>query len=206
MAGNKITEEILERKLLVVEGKDDKNFFETLLLHLNIPGVKIRDVEGKDNFNVSLPDLLKAPGFSNLTHLAVIRDENRDNAFKSVCNILKEKMRFSNIPPKNGQFITGTPAVGVFIMPGNNIEGSMLEDLCLKTVEDHPAMKCVNQFETCLKKLAEPPKNFSKAKAHAFLAAQPDSPATVGRGAQKKCWNLDSSALNELKKFLNHLC
>ena len=98
MAGNKITEEILKRKLLVVEGKDDKNFFKSLILHLNIPGIEIRDVEGKDNFNVRLPDLLKITDFSNLTHLAVIRDENGDNALVSVCNILKEKMGFLNIP------------------------------------------------------------------------------------------------------------
>ena len=81
----------------------------------------------------------------------------------------------------------------------------MLEDLCLKTVADHPAMICVNEFETCFNKLDEPPKNSSKAKALAFLAAQPDSPSTVGRGAQKNCWNLDSPALDELKQFLNHL-
>jgi len=205
VAGNKITEEFHERKLLVVEGKDDRNFLEKLIDHLNIQGTEIRDVEGKDNFNVVLPDLSLIENFPNLSHFAVIRDKNGDDAFKSICNILKEKMGFSNIPNENGKFVPGTPSMGIFIMPGETVKGSKLEDLCLKTVEDHPAMQCVKEFESCFKKLDNPPKNISKAKALAFLAAQPDSPATVGLGAQKKYWNLNSPALDELKQFLNHL-
>jgi hypothetical protein len=113
-------------------------------------------------------------------------------------------------PKKHGQFSKGNPKVGIFIMPGEAIEGTMLEDLCLKTVENHPAMKCVNEFATCVSTLENRPKNISKAKvqvfrAKVFLAAQPEVVDLVGLGAQKKYWNFDSPSLDELKRFLSNL-
>ncbi len=49
----------------------------------------------------------------------------------------------------------------------------MLEDLCLKSVEDDPAMECVQEYFDCISdKLDDLPKNISKAKARAFLASR----------------------------------
>jgi hypothetical protein len=42
-------------------------------------------------------------------------------------------------------------------------------------------------------------------KAQAFLAAQTDFVDSVGLGAQKRYWNFDSPALDELKHFLENL-
>ena len=90
-------------------------------------------------------------------------------------------------------------------MPGRGVEGTMLEDLCLETVKDHSAMACVNEFVECAAALPDSPKNPSKAKCQAFLAAQPEMANCVGLGAQKGYWNLDSPALHELRGFLDHL-
>jgi len=83
----------------------------------------------------------------------------------------------------------------------------MLEDLCLKTVENYKAMTCVNEYTSCISALESIPKNIPKAKvqvfkAQVFLAAQPEIVDSVGLGAQKKYWDFESSALDELKKFL----
>jgi hypothetical protein len=204
---------IKSKKILGVEGTDEKNFFDALLKYMGIMDFDIREVGGKDRFKDKLPALRIVPGFSNadgspfVTHLAIVRDKNSDNAFKSVVGILK-KEGFTP-PNKHGQFSNGNPKVGIFIMPGE-IEGTMLEDLCLKTVENYPAMKCVNEFATCVSDLESKPKNISKAKvqifkAQVFLAAQPEVVDLVGLGAQKKYWNFDSPALEELKQFLNNL-
>ena len=95
-------------------------------------------------------------------------------------------------------------------MPGEAIDGTMLEDLCLKTVEKHKAMTCVNEYASCISALEPTPKNIPKAKvqvfkAKVFLAAQPEIVDSVGLGAQKKYWDIESPALDELKKFLNQL-
>jgi hypothetical protein len=205
---------IKSKKILGVEGTDDVNFFDALLSNLGIIDIDIREVGGKDQFKNKLPALKIASGFYNadsspfVTHLALVRDRNSGDAFKSIEEILK-KEGFTP-PKKHGQFSEGNPKVGIFIMPGETIEGTMLEDLCLKTVENHPAMKCVNEFANCVSELETKPKNISKSKvqvfkAQVFLAAQPEVVASVGLGGQKKYWNFDSPALNELKQFLGNL-
>ncbi len=81
----------------------------------------------------------------------------------------------------------------------------MLEDLCLKTVSKHPAMKCVDQFADCVGHLPDPPKVMAKARAHAFLAAMPKLIESVGRAAEAKYWDFESGELAELRKFLAKL-
>ena len=205
---------IKSKKVLAVEGIDEVNFFDALLSNLGIRDIDIREVGGKDQFKNKLPALKIASGFYNaddspfVTHLAIVRDKNSGDVFKSIEGILKEEGFKS--PNKHGQFSGGNPKVGIFIMPGETIEGTMLEDLCLKTVENHPAMKCVNEFATCVSELETKPKNISKSKvqvfkAQVFLAAQTEVVDSVGLGGQKKYWNFDSPALNELKQFLDNL-
>jgi len=200
---------ITSKKIIAVEGPDDDKFFDALLRYMSITDFDIRFVGGTGEFQNKLPNLKKTSGFlyadgsSFVTHLAIIRDENGDNAFSSVSNILK---REGFTPPEShGQFSDANPKVGIFIMPGKTVQGTMLEDLCLKTVEKHPAMKCVNEFVYCVSALETKPKNISKAKAQTFLAAQYDLVKSVGLGAQKNYWDFDSSALNELKQFLSYL-
>lgn len=197
------------KKIIAVEGPDDDNFFDALLRRMNITDFDIRFVGGKDEFKNKLAALKNVSGFFNadgspfVTHLAIIRDENGDNAFASIINILKREG--FNPPKKHGMFSNGNPKIGIFIMPGTTVKGTMLEDLCLKTVENHPSMKCVNEFVSCVLALKPKPKNISKAKAQTFLAAQPEFVNSVGLGAQKNYWDFESPALEELKQFLSNL-
>ena len=90
-------------------------------------------------------------------------------------------------------------------MHGETVEGSAIEDLCLKTAEKLSAMKCVNKFISCISALKHKPKNMPKAKVQAFLASQPEIANSIGQGASKNCWNFDSPILEELKNFLSNL-
>ena len=192
-------EEIRNKKMLVVEGSDDVCFFTTLLKKLNIEGVYVSALDSKDRFNEDLPDIQKRPGFSSLTHLGLIRDKDGDNAFISVKNILQRKLGFETVPSRDGEFTGGEPNLGILIMPGSGVDGTMLEDLCLETVRHHEAMACVGDFMGCVSVLGNPPRNPAKSKVQAFLAAQPQTVKSVGIAAQKGYWNLDSPVLDELK-------
>ena len=196
-------ESIRSKFVLAVEGTDEKHFFDALLRYMKITDVAIREVGGKHKFPKTLATLRKPREFDDITHLAIVRDKDSDDAFRSIKNILKKEGL--PVPDKPGEFSEGTPKVGVFIMPGESIEGTMLEDLCLKTVEGHPAMQCVDEFTSCVSALETVPKNISKAKAQAFLASQSETVGSVGLGAQKRYWNFDSAVLDELKDFLGHL-
>lgn len=202
---------INSKKVIAVEGKDEINFFNALLRHMNITDFDIREIGGKDQFPKKLPALLKARGFylgdgsSFVTHLAIIRDRDEDKAFKSIATIVANAGL--KPPTKHSEFSNGSPKVGIFIMPGETIDGTMLEDLCLKTVENHKAMTCVNEYASCISALEPTPKNIPKSKvqifkAQVFLAAQPEIVDSVGLGAQKKYWDFESHALDELKEFL----
>ena len=195
---------IREKKVLAVEGKDEVNFFEALLKHLGIASFEIRDVGGKDQFKKKLPALVHTSGFSDVDVLVVVRDadDDPDAAFDSVRNVLLHQRL--EPPERINQFSDGNPRIGVFIMPGNSDTG-MLEDLCLKTVGEHPAMECVNAFIDCASGLNNPPKIMAKAKAQVFLAAMPKIVNSVGVGAQRGYWNLDSDELDNLRSFIDNL-
>jgi len=199
------------KKVLAVEGKDDKNFFNALLKHIGIADFDIREVGGKNQFRKKLPALVNARGFfladgsSFVSHLAIVRDKDEDDAFKSIATIVETTGLTP--PTKPSEFSDGKPKVGIFIMPGEAIDGTMLEDLCLKTVENQKAMTCVNEFASCISALEPTAKNIPKAKvqvfkAQVFLAAQPEIVDSVGLGAQKNYWDFESPALDELKEFL----
>lgn len=195
--------------VLAVEGEDDKSFFEALLRYIAVRQVQIVPVGGKDRFKERLPALLNTPGFyrpdgsSFVKRLAIVRDKDQDSVFQSMVNIVG---RAGLTPPaREGAFSQGSPQVGILIMPGQGIEGTMLEDLCLETVKTCAAMDCVNKFAECATALPNGPKNASKAKCQAFLAAQPDIVNSVGLGAQKGYWDLDSPALGALKQFIHQL-
>jgi len=208
MTASNLPQEIRNKKLLAVEGDDDVGFFVQLLDKIKILDFFVLPVDGKGNFNEQLPLLMKISGFSKVTHFAIIRDRDensKNSAFNSIADILRRKMDFQVIPSKHGEWSFGKPQIGIFIMPGDAIKGKALEDLCLKTVENHPAIKCVNEFISCACALETKPKNISKAKAQTFLAAQPEIVNSVGVGAQKNYWDFQSPALDELKQFLSNL-
>ncbi len=195
------------KKVLAVEGKDECYFFDAFLRDLKITDYEIHVVGGKDRFKENLPALVEARGFlDNVEILAVIRDADKDanESWDSVCGILKK----ANLvpPPRRNEFSSdeNKPVVGIFIMPGNSDTG-MLEDLCLRSVKDNPAMECVEIFSKCVSKISKPPKNMAKAKAQAFLAAMPDIVNSVGLGAQKKYWDFESDEMADLRSFINKL-
>ncbi len=85
----------------------------------------------------------------------------------------------------------------------------MLEDLCLSTVAKHPVLGCVERYMACLTEhlddIDDHPHNESKARAHAFLAGMPELVNSVGLAAHRGYWNLDASALQDLRSFLEAL-
>jgi hypothetical protein len=58
------------------------------------------------------------------------------------------------------------------VLPGGDRPG-MLEDVCLQSVENDPAMGCVEEYFGCLKKrLSELRQNLSKARVRSFLVSR----------------------------------
>lgn len=197
-------EAIESKKLLLVEGKDDDEFFAELLKSLNINDCEICYVNGSNEFNSKIPLLTKRSGFDNLEMLLIIRDAdtNAMSARSSIHNIIKKA---SLVPPgPHTTLSSGRPKVGIYILPDNSSEGA-IEDLCLKIVEKDKKTKCVENFINCANKLNDSPNNISKAKVQAFLAIKSEIANTLGLAAKKGYWDFNSVHLSDLKHFLENL-
>jgi len=203
-----MTMRIEKEKLLLVEGKDEIHFFDALLTHININDIQVIEVGGKDNFKNEFPALLLSPDFSRVKSYGIVRDadDSPDNTFQSITDMLKRHQQ--PIPTAPGKITSSNSmTIGIYIMPGNSEEG-MLEDLCLKTVSNHPVLACVDEYMICLQnnlKRENLPRTPAKAKMHAFLAGMSKFKPDLGTAAKKGYFNLDSEILNNVKLFLQEL-
>ena len=94
---------IIKAKLLIVEGKDEKNIFEHWFERLGILDIQVLDIGGKDQLRNNLELLKSLSNFNTITHLAIIRDadQNEIGAFNSVCHALKS----ISLTPPSEQFL-----------------------------------------------------------------------------------------------------
>lgn len=201
--------EIRKNKLLLVEGNDDKNFFQKLIQEITVnSSIQIISMDGKENFRTAnFKSIINTPGFREVKALGIVRDANdsADDVFTGSCSILKE----CELPvPTQVMEITNTDLkVGILIIPPNSKEGA-IEDLCLSSLKEYSEMGCIDNYFKCLKKKLPSdkfPKDLSKAKIQAFLASREESVPHLGIAAQRGYFPLDHESFEEIKKFLRSL-
>ncbi|MHB1767651.1 MAG: DUF3226 domain-containing protein [Phycisphaerae bacterium] len=90
-AKNELPTRIHCDRLLLVEGKDEKGFFDKWLLQIVASSVQIVDIGGKDKFHTKFPTITNLPGFRNVQRLGIIRDaeESYTSTFQSIKNTLR---------------------------------------------------------------------------------------------------------------------
>jgi|GEM_PF-223101 len=174
MGKRNMPEAITKSKILLVEGKDEVNLFTELLVNLDLTDIQVIEVSGKDKFPSKLEALVKkSSGYSKITSIGIVRDADDDpvGAFQSVCDAMS---RLDLPKPKTPlQPVTGPPQITVMIVPDSATKG-MIENVCLASVSDDPAMACVDQYFECL---AENQRVLSqnampKARVHTFLSSR----------------------------------
>lgn len=201
-----IPRELIHGKILLVEGEDDEKFFKHYMIHLGINIDEIHIIKTKGNFNeVYAKSLTTRPDFiGKISILGIIRDS--DLGVTSTFEDVKELFNGTNLnfPKSPNCFSNNGIRVGVFVI-GNNSDIKMLEDLCLKTVENKPEIQCVNNLFKCVIKIDNREfANPSKSKAQAYLATQTTYAKHIGLGAKAGSWDFTSTALNSLKEFLSN--
>ena len=189
-------------KQLLVEGRDEEEFFNALLRHLTIDAIEVRNYEGKGNLRRFLNVFERAPGFDEVQSIGIVRDadDSATSAFQSV----QDSLRSVNLPVPTEASVPAdeSPRVDVFIMPGNSEEGA-LEDLCLGALEGEPAMQCVSDYMQCVQQhLSKVPRNISKARIHAFLASREDPELRLGQAAHRGYFPWGDSAFEQVIKFV----
>ena len=192
---------------LLVEGNDQRNFFEALTKFLKIKNtVQIQNFGGTDQFHEYLLGFKDAPGFDkDVQRIGVVRDaeSNFEGAFMSVCNSFRNVKL--PVPEYHGSFTNSSPSVGVMILPGENQTG-MLETLLCRTISDCDINACINEFFECIKyKAGIHVKRTEKARARVFIATQPEPHVSVGVAAKKGYWDLNHDEFTGIRNFLLEL-
>ena len=205
----KTPSEIKENSLLLVEGKDECNFFKSLLKTMKIDSIEIKDVGGKEQFADRISSVKNIRGFSKVTKLGFVRDAEDNYAkssFDSVCHYLNLN---GIVAPKNIGKVEniGKYKIGIFIMPNNKDKG-MLESLCLQSIKNEHCYKEMEAYIECLKEFYKNSKktfNIDKAKSQVYLASKVPIQNSLGLGALNGHWDFESSSFYEIKTFLNNL-
>lgn len=168
-------------RLMVVEGKEDQEFFIQLAKHMNVLDgwpLHIEQLEGKGNFSEYLLLLTRHQRFGKLTAIGIVRDADfGTNSFQSVQDTIRSTNRKNPrqlpVPQQVTEFAHGTPHTGVLILPSSQREG-MIEDLVMDLFQGDPVNLCVDSFFTCLRKNNVPlsQERLPKARLRTFITGK----------------------------------
>ena len=197
---------IESRIQLLVEGNDQRNFFEAFIDHLSLADIQIQNFGGVTDLRPFLSILVKRSGFQGTVQsVGLVRDaeNSAQAAFQSVQSSLKN----AGLPvPNQPEERTGSnPAVTVLILPGNSRPG-MLETLLNETFANTPEEACINAFLECVEDASGmPTQRPHKARAQAYLATKPEPHLSVGVAAKRDYWDLNHPVFNQIRQFLRVL-
>ena len=172
-------------RLLLVEGNDDRHFFQRLIGRRQNSDIQVIEYGGEARLGDFLANTLVAdPGLSDLAKvMGVVRDA--DDSYQGALQSVQDSLRRANLPVPATPLTYGedeaqgtTIQVVAYIMPDNGSPGD-LETLCLDAVRSAPAMPCVDRYFNCLQSISQVPTQESKARLRAFLAANPADPTLL---------------------------
>ena len=187
---------------LLVEGNDQRNFFEAFTSHLSIANVQIQNFGGVNQLRDFLEGLVSATGFQTVQSLGIVRDAETSagGAFQSVQSSLRNVAL--TVPDSPAESTGASPAVTVLILPGDNRQG-MLETLLCESFADNPVEECIDDFFKCVESLPDVSiNNPDKARARVYLTTKPKPHFSVGVAAKNDYWNLDHSVFSTVRDFL----
>ena len=184
---------------LLVEGNDQRNFFEALTKHLSIPNIQMQNFGGVAQLHVFLSGFAKSSNFAKVRSIGIVRDAEgpAGSARQSVLSALRN----AGLPapaPAGQQASVGSPRVSVFILPDDKNPG-MLETLLCRTFAGSAEDRCIDDYFACVPASVHRPE---KARAQAWLATKPDPHVSVGVATKKGYWDLDHAVFADLRNFL----
>ena len=204
--------EIAKSWLLLVEGSDDRHFFQRLLERRRNTDIQVIEYGGSARLGAFLADtLVLDPGFSEMVEaIGVVSDADR--SYQSAFDSVQGSLRRADMPVPAAPLtradgeVQGTHIqVVTYIMPDNHSPGD-LETLCLNAVNDAPAMPCVDRYFECLQSIDHVPRQESKARLRAFLAShQRDPTLRSGEAIAAGVIPWNSPAFNGVHQFLDML-
>ena len=168
-------------RLMVVEGKEDQEFFIQLATHMNVIDgwpLHIEQLEGKGNFGEFLRALKRHPDFKQVSKIGIVRDADfSGGAFQSVLSQIdfannKNEPKLPK-PVQPLEIAAGNPSISALMLPSAEREG-MLEDLVMDVLKGDAVTKCVDAYFDCLRKndIAISQERLPKARLRTFITGK----------------------------------
>jgi hypothetical protein len=149
--------ELIQRTLVLCEGKRDASFVLHLAEQRGLKGIQVgfpdrvtSNTYGKNGFRDYLINLRVRSGFSNLRHIVILRDcdENAGEAFRHVVKQVSEAGRY-DVPTALEQETVGTPGITVRLIPDSATNGN-LDVLLLGSIDaNHALARCFDAYFEC---------------------------------------------------------
>lgn len=194
--------QIDQTHLLLVEGQDDRRFFEAFLRHHGRPWIQVIEYGSTSELNREFPAIVRTPGFENVQWLCIAQDADLDPnaAFDRICTVLRKE----NLPTPSGPWRTTgvSPSVTTVILPEPQQPGD-LETLVWSTLEEQALARCVNTFLECVESAGlATPRPLSKARTYSYLAACHPPGNRLGQAMQAGVFDFEHSAYRNLLELL----
>ena len=191
---------------LLVEGSDQRNFFNAFISHLSLPDIQIQDFGGVNELRNFLSLLVRLPDFyDTVSSIGIVRDAelSAPSAFQSAQGSLANAGL--SVPDRLREPTNSLPSINVLILPDDHNPG-MLETLLCRTFENTQIDSCIGDFFDCIRDATnEDLHRPEKARAHAFIATRRDPHISVGVAAQRSYWDLDHAVFDGVRSFLRSL-
>ena len=193
----------IERSIqLLVEGKDQLNFFEAFIRRVELQNeLQVQDFGGVNELRGFLRALADSPEFDTVESVGIVRDAEQSAA--GARRSVTDSLQHVGLPAPGDASRGNGPLIHLLILPGGGEERGMLETLLCRSVADRPLNDCIDEFFECADALPGIDiRRLDKARAQAYLAMQPEPQVSVGVAAQKGYWPLDHDAFAEVRDFL----
>lgn len=190
----------IQKKVLLVEGINDKHVIRNLLRIHEIEDIEIRDKEGISNILATLKTEVDA----NEDFLGIVVDANSsiDSRWQSLHDRLKSKeIGFDGLPiaPVDGGLVIDRqgflPKLGIWVMPINELFGKIEDFVRLLVSEEREALwqiaeHAVGDIPSDQRLFSE--KDNVKAQIHTFLAWQDEPGRPMGESITRRYFQTDT--------------
>lgn len=188
---------------LLVEGNDQRNFFEAFISHLSLENIQVQDFGGVSQLRGFLLALADAPNFHEIVQsVGIVRDAETSaaEALQSVRSSLDNAGL--PVPDSPGKRTETNPTVTALILADENRQG-MLETLLCESFAATPVDQCINDFFRCVERLpGVAVRRSDKARARVYLTTKPDPHLSVGVAAKRSYWDLRHDVFSRIREFL----
>ena len=171
---------------LLVEGNDQRNFFEAFISHLSLENIQVQNFGGVDELRGFLLALVDTPNFhGTVQSIGIVRDAETSptGAFQSVRSSLENAGL--PVPDSPRKRTDASPTVTALILPDANHQG-MLETLLCESFAATPVAQCIDDFFGCVERLSGVPVGRpDKARARVYLTTKPEPHSSVGVAAKR---------------------